>query len=54
MIHPSQDCSGERAAFEEEKFLILREEFLANGRTERGVLAPLAHEGKRSNSAGPA
>lgn len=37
----------------ERKFLILREEFLANGRTERGALTPLAHEGKGSNSAAP-
>lgn len=36
------------------KFLILlREEFLANDRTERGMLIPLAHEGKGSNSAVP-
>lgn len=39
-IHPSQDRSRESAAFEEERSLISREEVLANGGLQTGVLAP--------------
>lgn len=51
---PSQDCSGENAAFQEESSSFSgKKNSEKTCRTERGMLAPLACKGKGSSSAAP-